>query len=153
MAKSNERFNKIEKEKIKQKKKKDKEKKKEERKANAGTGGIDDMIAYVDENGNLSSTPPDPSKKIQVNAEDIEIGIPKNRNTETVDVIRTGVVTFYNSSKGFGFIKDLESQESIFTHVNGHLEPIKENDKVTFQVERGHKGLNAVNVKLLVKNP
>ena len=54
MAKSNEKFNKIEKEKIKLKKKKDKEKKKEERKANSGTGGMESMIAYVDENGNLT---------------------------------------------------------------------------------------------------
>ncbi|MEI6123503.1 MAG: cold shock domain-containing protein [Bacteroidota bacterium] len=151
MAKSMERFNKFEKEKVKQKKKQDKEKKKEERKANAATGGADSMIAYVDEYGNLTNTPPDPSKKIKVNAEDIEIGTPKNRNTEPVDTVKTGTVTFYNDAKGFGFIKVDNSQESIFTHVNSHQDKIKENDRVSFQVERGAKGFNAVNVKLLDK--
>lgn len=149
MAKSKETYNKIEKEKIKQKKKKDKEKKKEERRANAPVGGFDNMIAYVDENGNLSSTPPNPLNKKHVRAEDIEIGIPKNRNLETVELIRKGILTFFNESKGFGFIKDEDTHESIFTHINGHIDKLKENDRVSFRVERGQKGLNAVDVKLL----
>ncbi len=151
MAKSRETFNKSEKEKLKQKKKKDKEKKKEERRANPTIGGFDNMIAYVDENGNLSSTPPNPMNKRQIKAEDIEIGIPKNRTFETVELVRKGTVTFFNDSKGFGFIKDENTGESIFTHVNSHIDKIKENDRVSFQVERGQKGLNAVDVKLLAK--
>jgi cold shock CspA family protein len=63
------------------------------------------------------------------------------------DLIRTGVVTFFNDAKGFGFIKDLVSQESVFIHVNQLQEPIKENDKVTFEVEMGPKGPSAINVK------
>ena len=76
MASSQETFSKKEREKKKLKKKKDKEEKKEERQANAKKGmSLDDMIAYVDENGNLTSTPPDPRKKKTINTEDIPVGI------------------------------------------------------------------------------
>ena len=61
----------------------------------------------------------------------------------------TGTVKFFNTTKGFGFIKDTETQESIFVHVNALSSPIKENDKVTFEVEMGQKGPNAVRVKLV----
>ena len=111
------------------------------------------MIAYVDENGNITSTPPNPMNKIHIKAEDIEVSIPKNRTFETVEVIRKGTVTFFNDSKGFGFIKDENTQESIFTHINGHVDKIKESDRVSFQVERGPKGLNAIDVKLLIQTP
>jgi cold shock CspA family protein len=65
-----------------------------------------------------------------------------------VGTIRNGTVTFFNDSKGYGFIKDLATQESIFVHINDLESPISENDKVTFETEKGHKGLNAVRVKL-----
>jgi cold shock CspA family protein len=149
MAKSKETWNKKEIEKKREKKKKDKELKKEERRANAKENvTLDDMIAYVDENGNLSSTPPDPSKKRIIKEEDIEIGVPKYVATK-YEVIRKGVVTFFNDAKGYGFIKDLETQESVFVHVNGLVDPIKENSKVTFEVEMGKKGPNAVDVKVV----
>jgi cold shock CspA family protein len=57
------------------------------------------------------------------------------------------VVTFFNDAKGFGFIKDLQTQESVFIHVNQLSERIAENDKVSFEVQMGHKGANAINVK------
>ncbi|MBY0433557.1 MAG: cold shock domain-containing protein [Cyclobacteriaceae bacterium] len=149
MAKSQETFNKKEKENKKRKKREEKERRREERKANATDGSLESMMAYVDENGNITSTPPDPNKqRKKINAESIEIGVPKRKDTEDADGNRVGVVSFFNESKGFGFIKDLNTQESIFTHINGHLEPIKENNRVTFQVERGPKGLNAVRVKV-----
>jgi cold shock CspA family protein len=151
MAKSQETFNKKEKEKQKKKKREEKEQRKQERKANAKDSTFESMIAYVDEYGNFSSTPPDPTKKKAVNAELIEIGVQKRKEADPADANRTGTVTFFNNSKGFGFIKDSKTQESIFTHINGHLESIKENDRVTFQVEQGPKGLNAVNVKLASK--
>ncbi|MGD9976901.1 MAG: cold-shock protein [Bacteroidales bacterium] len=59
-----------------------------------------------------------------------------------------GTVKFYNESKGFGFIKDEESSKDYFVHSTGLKDNIKENDKVTFDLEEGKKGLNAVNVKL-----
>jgi cold shock CspA family protein len=150
MAKSQETWNKKEREKKKQKEKKEKEERKQERKENAKEGkSLDDMMAYVDENGNISSTPPDPRKKITVNVEDIEIGVPKQKAYDPADDIRTGIVTFFNNEKGYGFIKDQSTQESIFVHANGLVDQIKEQNKVIFEVEQGQKGLNAVNVKLV----
>ena len=148
MGRSQETFNKKENEKKKQKKRQDKEEKKEERKANANKGqSLDSMLAYVDEFGNFSSTPPDPRQKVEIPLEEIRINTPKQENIP-VDATRTGVVTNFNQSKGYGFIKDQQSQESIFVHQNSMLEPVKENSLVTFEVEKTPKGLTAVNVKL-----
>lgn len=149
MAKSQETWNKKDREKKKQISKKDKAERKQERKDNAKEGkSFDDMLAYIDENGNLSSTPPDPRKKIKINVEDIEIGVPKQKDFDPADQFRKGTVTFFNEAKGYGFIKDLQTQESIFVHANGLLEQIKENSKVSFEVEMGQKGPNAVRVKI-----
>jgi cold shock CspA family protein len=148
MARSQETFSKKEAEKRKLQKRKEKEQRKEERKANAKEGkSLEEMFAYVDENGNLSSTPPDPSKKKVIKEENILLGARKEEPVNPADLIRTGKVTFFNQGKGFGFIRDLKSQESVFVHVNGLQTPIAENDMVTFEVERGLKGLNAVKVK------
>ncbi|MHC1707278.1 MAG: cold-shock protein [Bacteroidales bacterium] len=59
-----------------------------------------------------------------------------------------GTVKFFDETKGFGFIKDADSEKEYFVHANGLKETIKENDVVTFDLEEGRKGLNAVNVKL-----
>jgi cold shock CspA family protein len=148
MGRSQQTFNKKENEKKKQKKKKDKEKKREDRKGDSDKGkSVEEMYAYVDENGNITSTPPDPSLKSEINAEDIVLGIVKREDVEE-DTIRTGSVTFFNDSKGYGFIKDLDTQESIFVHINNLIGPIKEGNRVTFETERGPRGLNAINVKL-----
>lgn len=143
-----ETWNKKEREKKKRQIKKEKAEKKQERKENKTSSDLESMYAYLDENGNLSSKPPDPRKKIIVNVEDIELGVPKHEiNPE--DLIRTGIVTFFNNEKGYGFIKDLVSHESVFVHINSLSEPIKENNKVSFEVEMGAKGANAVNVKMI----
>ncbi len=145
-----ETWNKKEREKKKQANKKEKAEKKQERKDNSkGDNSLESMFAYLDENGNLSSKPPDPKKKIIINVEDIEIGVPKQGPINPDDLIRKGIVTFFNDAKGYGFIKDSETQESVFVHINSITEAIKENNKVTFEVEMGPKGANAVNVKLL----
>ncbi len=60
----------------------------------------------------------------------------------------TGTVKFFNEAKGFGFIKDENSSKEYFVHSNGLKDSIREDDKVTFELEEGRKGLNAVNVKL-----
>lgn len=147
MAKSTETFNKKEKEKKRLKKAQDKKERAEERKSNSDKGkSLEDMMAYIDEHGNITSTPPDPSKKIKINSEDIQVGVAK-REEIVQEIVRNGVVSFFNESKGYGFIKDLLSQESVFVHVNGLTEQIKENDKVTFETEQGQKGLTAVKVK------
>src|ERR1017187_467896 len=149
MSKSQETWNKKEREKKKQKSRQDKQEKKQERKVNAKDGkSFDDMLAYIDENGNLSSTPPDPGKMKKIKLEDIQIGVPKQLPPDPADAIRKGKVTFFNESKGYGFIKDHVTQESVFVHANGLINQIKENSKVTFEVEMGPKGPNAFNVKL-----
>ncbi len=62
--------------------------------------------------------------------------------------MKKGTVRFFNETKGFGFIKDADSSEEFFVHSSGLIDRIKENDEVTFDVEEGKKGPNAVRVKL-----
>ncbi|MBL0136721.1 MAG: cold shock domain-containing protein [Chitinophagaceae bacterium] len=62
--------------------------------------------------------------------------------------MQTGTVKFFNAEKGFGFIKPDDGGEDIFVHSSGLIDTIRENDKVKFTVERGKKGLNAVNVEM-----
>lgn len=144
-----ESWNKKERSKKKQQIKKEKEEKKQERKENARNGNdLASMLAYIDENGNLSSVPPDLAKKREIKLEDIEIGVPKQTDTDN-ETERKGIVTFFNSAKGYGFIKDIKTGESIFVHTTGLAEPVKENNKVTFLTEQGVKGLSAINVKLV----
>ncbi|WP_299157741.1 cold-shock protein [uncultured Tenacibaculum sp.] len=148
MAKSQQTFNKNEKEKKRLKKREEKRKKKEAKKAEKIPGqGI--QFVYVDHNGNLTDTPPDPSMKLKVDAESIVIGIPKREDIEEEeqDTVRKGSVSFFDSSKGFGFIVDSANQEKYFTHVSGLIDEIAENDKVSFELEKGLKGMNAVKVQ------
>ncbi len=147
MGKSQESYNKKEVRKKKDKKRKDKERKRLEKKENENKSSFDDMIAYVDENGNLSDTPPDPDEKEEINAEDIEVSVSKKEESED-DTIRKGVVSFFNDDKGFGFIRDMENNQSVFVHANNLYEEIKENNIVTFEVEYGPRGPAALNVKI-----
>ncbi|MGZ5287087.1 MAG: cold-shock protein [Flavisolibacter sp.] len=148
MARSGETFGKKEKEKKRLKERQEKKEKMEERKANAQKGkSLDDMMAYLDEDGNISATPPDPRRKKVFNAEDMQIGVPKQVPGEEEDPIRTGLVAFFNDDKGFGFINDSITKERVFVHIKALTEPIRENDKVTFEVEMGPKGPTAINVK------
>ncbi|SHJ14497.1 cold-shock protein [Algibacter luteus] len=148
MAKSQVTFNKIEKEKKRLKKREEKQKKKEARRAEAKENPQGIQFAYVDFNGNLTDTPPDPALREKVEAESIELGIPKKEDREEEEpAAKEGKVSFFDHSKGFGFIIDSINQEKYFVHVSGTLEPIEENDKVTYELERGQKGMNAVRVK------
>ena len=148
MAKSQETFNKKEKEKKRLKKRQEKLLKKEERRANSDGGGLENMMAYVDEFGNISDTPPDETKKKKViKAENIELGVPK-RVKEELSPFRFGRIDFFNHDKGFGFIKEKDTGESYFVHINGIVfDEVKEGDMVEFELERGMKGMNAVRVK------
>lgn len=148
MAKSKETFNKKAKQQQKVKKRNDKLVKREERKANSNKGkSLDDMIAYVDEDGNITNTPPDPRNRKVVNAEDIIIQIPEGNIRNTT---RTGVLEFYNTEKGYGFIIDKKSREKFFVHNSNMLEPLAITDKVMFDTEKSMKGATAINVKKLV---
>ena len=147
MAKSQQTFSKREKEKKRQKKREEKQKKKEARRAESkeNDGGI--PFAYVDKYGNLTDTPPDSLDKDEIDASEIVLGIPQ-KVEEEFDPIRQGKVAFFDHSKGFGFIMDKETHEKHFVHVSGLNDEINENDKVTFELEKGQKGMNAVRVKL-----
>ncbi|MFD1871009.1 cold-shock protein [Hymenobacter bucti] len=151
MARAQETFSKKENEKKRLKKKNDKEEKRKERQANATSGqSLEEMMAYVDEEGNITATPPDPNRKRrEISLESIQVSVTKQEDREPEDTMRTGTVSFFNDSKGYGFIKDQASQESIFVHANalGGL-TLKEGNKVTFEVEPGQKGPTAVRVKM-----
>jgi cold shock CspA family protein len=148
MGRSQETFNKKEVRSKKEKKRKDKEKKRLARKEKDKSGATNDMIAYVDENGVISSVAPDPEKKSEIEVEDIQIGVPKRDDADEIPTDRRGIVTFFNDSKGYGFIRDMDTQESIFVHVNDLQEEIKENNKVTYEIAKGPKGLVAKGVKV-----
>lgn len=143
-------YEKREKEKKRLQKKQEKLKRKEERKANSQGGSLDDMIAYVDENGQLSDTPPDPTKKKEIKQESIQIKVERQAEVE-YDPIRKGRVEFFNQQKGYGFIQDIETNEKYFVHMSRLIDEVYEKDKVTFEIEKGPKGLTAVDVKLVVK--
>lgn len=149
MGRSQESFNKKEVRKKKEKKRQDKEKKRLARKDGDKKTSLDDMMAYVDENGMLTNTPPDPASKKKAKIEDIEISIPKQDDTMKADPIRRGKLTFFNDSKGYGFIRDSETQVSVFVHINEFKDDIMEGNTVSFEVEKGLKGPAAVRVKLV----
>ena len=120
----------------------EKQKRKEEKKLSPKANSLDDMIAYVDENGMITSTPPTENiKKEEIKQEEIVISTPKKE--KEVPTVMKGRVEFFNTSKGFGFIKDLSGTEKYFFHVNNVMADISENDIVTFDLERGIKGMNA----------
>ena len=146
MGRSQESFNKKDVRNKKEKKRKEKAAKKLA-KRDGEKSSFDDMIAYVDENGVITSEPIDPASKTEVKLEDIAVSVPKG-SEEEVDPIRKGTVTFFNDSKGFGFIKDLETKQDVFVHANNIIGEIKEGNLVTYGVEMGQRGPNAVRVQI-----
>ncbi|MDR1259336.1 MAG: cold shock domain-containing protein [Tannerellaceae bacterium] len=148
MAKSNS-FNKREIEKNKQQKRKEKQQRREERKNNP-TDSFDNMIAYVDENGVITDTPPDLAKKQKTKIENIVISTPKKEDME--DIVLNGRVEYFNQDKGYGFIKHTGSTDKYFFHVSSAPASITEGNMVTFELERGQKGMNAVRIALANKS-
>ncbi|MFT7158588.1 MAG: cold shock CspA family protein [Parvicella sp.] len=148
MGRSQETFNKKEKEKKKLKKRQEKAMKKEERKTHKSDGNsLDEMIAYVDEFGRISDTPPDPTvKKVEIEAESIELGVPK-REEVYEDPIKKGKIEYFNDQKGYGFIKEDGTGEKYFVHINGMVDELIEGNAVTFELQKGMKGMMAVDVK------
>ena len=136
-------FGKRENEKKKQARRLEKQNRKEERKQSGKANSFDDMIAYVDEYGMITSTPPDPDReKEEIKQEEISISTAKQ---EEPDVLK-GWVEHFNVEKGYGFIKDLAGTDKYFFHVNNVLTNIVENDIVTCDLEQGKRGLNAINI-------
>lgn len=148
MGRSQTTFSKKEREKKKRQKKKLKAERREEKREQETSGKLDDMIAYVDEYGNIVDTPPDESDQDEVNAEDIVVGVPP-KEKEDLDMERRGKVNFFNEAKGYGFIRQSQTGNEYFVHVNGVKQPIREGDKVRFSLEKGPKGLVAVDVEVI----
>ena len=144
MSTSKETFNKREKEKARQKKKQQKQEKRDDRKANPTKGkGLDEMLAYVDENGNLSSTPP-----VYSSSKSDGNSVARTEQEQGANgIIREGTLTKFDSAKGYGFIQDRQSRQSIFVHQNEFIDPIRENDRVLFEIKSTPKGASAIQVK------
>lgn len=142
-------YNKRELEKKREQKRKEKAKRKEDRKANSGSGSLDEMIAYVDENGQITTEAPDPHAKKEVKVENIAISVPKREDVEEEPL--KGRVEHFKNDKGYGFIKDLGSVEKYFFHISDAYPGIDEGAVVTFELARGNKGMNAVNITPFVE--
>ncbi|MCF8225070.1 MAG: cold shock domain-containing protein [Bacteroidales bacterium] len=148
MGRSRETFNKKKVRTTKEKKRKDKLAKKQQKKETEKKSGLDDMLAYVDAYGNITSTPPEEDKKVESKLEDIEISVPRD-TSEPQDLIREGVVEMYDTQKGFGFIRDSISKESVFFHVNNTRDDVSVGNRVSFEMEKGPKGMVANNVGIV----
>lgn len=131
------------------KKKQDKLERREERKSNNNKGkSMEEMIVYLDENGNFTDVPPDKQKRVKIDVEDIQLGaqaLPQEKEF-------TGMVTMFNTEKAYGFITEDNTRASIFVHSNNLLEPVSEKDRVTYEKERTPKGYAAINVRK-IKTP
>jgi len=140
-------FSKKEKEKKRIKARQDKAQKMQERKeSNNGGKSLADMMAYVDENGNLVSTPPDPNRKKEDTTE-LALMASEGRPILEEPSALTGIISFYNDEKGYGFITQDITRENIFVHANQALQPLQKNDRVTFEKEKTPRGYNALQVQ------
>jgi CspA family cold shock protein len=126
------------------KKKQEKAQRIEERRVNNDRGkGLDEMMAYVDENGNLTTVRPLATKRVEIDPNDILLGAAP---IEAEEVRKKGSVSFF-SDKGYGFIIETKSRNKVFFHKNELLEHVVEGDKVTFEVENTARGTNAIRVE------
>jgi cold shock CspA family protein len=145
MGRAKETFGKKEVRNKQAKKRKEKEKRRQEKKEK-GTDSFDDMIAWVDENGQILPEPPDDDQKEEVDAEQIEVSVPKG-GAKTKDMMHTGKVKNYDDAKGYGFIYCNQLNDSVFFHINDCTGEVKTGDKVEFKTEHGPKGLKAFNIE------
>ena len=145
MGRSSITFNKKELEKKRARKKKEKRKRKEERKASGSNGSLDEMIAYVDKNGVITSELPDPGDKQKIEVEDVAISTPKKQEQE--NVILKGRVEHFKKDKGYGFIKDTAGTEKYFFHITDAFPHITEGAIVSFELARGNRGLVAAKIE------
>jgi len=144
LAKSQQTFNKLEREKNKAKKREEKRKKMAARREAKARGEYkQDEFVYVDFNGNFTDTPPDPEEKEQISLESIVISPTKK---DDVDPRVNGKVTFYDDEKGFGFIKNPLNHDSYFFHFSECPDTLTIGDNVEFELIRGEKGMNAVKI-------
>jgi len=148
MGRSQETSNKKEVRNKKDKKRKEKDLKRAKKK-NEGSRTFDDMIAYVNEFGMITTTPPDADKKSVVDVESIQISVTRNSVDSVVDRTKKGIVTMFNDQKGYGFIREINTNRSVFVHANSLIDRIKEGDTVSFEVMSGPKGDSAQQVRVV----
>lgn len=142
-----ETFSKKERNKKKLQKRREKEQRRDEKRLESATNGksLEEMFAYVDENGNLSTTPPDSRKIRQVALEDVAISTPRGEQ-EDPDTLPTGTISYFDTSKGYGFITNPKNQERIFVHKSQLADPsviLATGDKVEYQAIKGPRGMQA----------
>lgn len=137
-------FSKKENSKKKTKRRQDKVLRREDRKANNNKGkSLEDMIVYVDVNGNFTSTPP----HLQNRDEDLAKARKSvDKATVNQDTVFTGIVT-YLSEKGYGFITEDKTGENVFFHHGQLNQPVDKHDKVSYKKESTLKGDRAINIK------
>ena len=138
-----------EREKLKQTKRQDKQKKKEER-MSGGSRSFEDMLAYVDENGVLHTSQEDVKPREEVDISEIEVSVPRQSEIEDEEPM-SGRVEYFTASKGYGFIKDASDGEKYFFHISNAPAGIAAGDRVTFELERGTRGMNAVRIAIINK--
>ena len=148
MGRSQQSYSKREKEKKRLKKREEKQKKKEARRAESKEKDEGIPFAYVDKYGKLSDVPLEATDKEDIAASEIVLGVPKKEKYDDDDFINNGTVAFFDHKKGFGFITDTKTQEKYFCHISSCIDEISEGDTVTFDLEKGQRGLNAINIKL-----
>lgn len=136
-----------EREKIRQTRRLDKQRKKEERQS-GGSRNFEEMLAYVDENGMLHATPPEPVAREEVDASRIEVSVPR-RSESAENVPLVGCVAYFDAVKGYGFLRGSDNGEKYFFHITNAPAAIAEGDRVTFELERGARGMNAVRVVII----
>lgn len=138
-------FSKKENSKKKTKKQQDKVLRREDRKANNNKGkSLDDMVVYVDVNGNFTSTPTHLQNRDEDLAKARKSAVTNPNENE--DTVFTGIVTYF-SEKGYGFISEEETNENIFFHHGELNQDVKKHDKVSYKKENSPKGYRAVDIK------
>lgn len=143
-------FSKRDREKKKQQARKEKEERTRERKEASRNGNsLAQMMAYVDENGDLTSIPQDHTKRREISIDEIQIGVPKGNEANSMERFDEGIITYYNFEKGFGFIRDSKTKQSVFVHNKQLSSSVEVNDKVKYIVSRGVKGLEATEVSII----
>lgn len=126
------------------KRKQDKLERREERKSHNNKGkSVEEMIVYLDEDGNFTDVPPEKQKRKKIEIEDIQLGAKALPDDQEFN----GTVTMFNAEKAYGFITEDNTGASVFVHSNQMLEAIAEKDRVTYEKERTPKGYAAINVK------